>query len=165
MIMLQLSVSTPSQSIASSDNCNFLARVWDEDPNGTNIRDNPKGAVIDKIYPDTAETGYTIEVIGSSNNWIKCRYVDIKNRDKTGWIYGGMVKLGTRNYGDNQTFNLYSSHDKKSEITRRIAGEKEVQVFGCHENWAYIKVMVDGKAYFGWLEPEMQCASAVTNCC
>lgn len=165
MFILLLSACALSQTVNDAHNCNFNALVWDEDTKGTNIRDNPKGAVIDKIYPDTAETGYTIEVIGSSNNWIKCKYMNGSNKEKIGWIYGGMIKLGTRNYGENQTFNLYSSHSKSSEISKKIVGEKEVQVLGCHEKWAYIKVMVEGKAYFGWLEPEMQCASAVTNCC
>lgn len=164
IFMLFLSIRSHSQNINDANNCNFTALVWDEDTKGTNVRDNPKGAIVDKIFPDTAETGFTIEVIGSKNNWIEGKYIDSNNKEKTGWIYGGMTKLATRNYDENQTFNLYSSHDKNSAISKKILGEKEVQVFGCYEKWAYIKVIVEGKVYFGWLEPEMQCASAVTNC-
>ncbi len=165
ILLLLLSIRAHSQDAQDVHNCNFTALVWDEDTKGTNIRNGPKGTIIDKIYPDTAETGYTVKVIGSSSRWIQCKYTSINGKEITGWIFGDMIRLGTRNYGDNQYFNLYSSHSKTSKITTKVLGEKDVQVLGCHEEWAYVKVKSDGRVYFGWLEPDMQCASAVTNCC
>lgn len=165
LLTMLLSVCAFSQSIAATNNCALRAMVWDDDTTGTNIRDNPKGAIVDKIHPSRAETGFVINLLGSDNHWLRCQYPAKGNRIRTGWIFGGVVRLDTRNYGDQQTFNLYASPDTRSKVLKKIAGERSVQVLGCDKDWAYIKVVVEGKAYFGWLEPNMQCANAVTNCC
>jgi len=149
LFLLSLALGAPSQVVPATDNCDLTAWVWDRDTTGTNIRDAPKGAIIDKIYPDTAETGFRIRVLGSNGNWIRCEYTAIDNQTKRGWIHGGMVNLDTRNYGDQQAFHLYASHDTKSKILKKVVRERNVQVYGCHKDWAYIKVMIEGKAYYG----------------
>ena len=165
--------SADTYGFSGECNCKASAYLTDPDKNGTNVRNQPNGKIVNKLPLDESkgyESGVYIHMKKSKNNWIQIDYItghsgDTVTKYHDTWVYGGMIGTSTANY-NKQVINLYSLPSKKSKITGKINEDQTVSIIGCCGEWVYvIGKGKDGKKVTGWLEPEMQCPNAVTNCC
>lgn len=127
------------------------------------------GAAV-KALPDSKdkafETGIYVKLKSSKMGWVQIETVQGTTDDsyKDTWLKGQNVGVDTRNY-NGQPIDLYAGPGKKYEIVAKLEGEQQVPVLGCCDNWILVKGKGSkGTTVTGWLEPEMQCANAVTNC-
>lgn len=150
--------------------CTVKGYLSDPDKSGTNVRNAPQGNIV-RLLPlqtDPAfESGVYIHIKKSKSGWLLIDYVEGAERSlyENLWVYGGLVFVGTRNYG-NYPFFLYSMPVKAKKFRLvEIRGERELPIIGCEGNWIYTTTKDDlGQTVSGWLEPDMQCPNAVTNC-
>ena len=151
--------STPPQK----EGCKVRAFVIDKDPQGLNVRDKPtaKGSTVLGQLPTQKPVDVTITQ--SENSWFYINSAsDIDGNNKmpqTGWVSGSLLGIGIRNYGPTSKYYLHKEASSKSLILSD-PGQGDAKLIDCKGRW--LKVEREGK--IGWLSPEGQCPSAVTNC-
>lgn len=148
--------------------CEVTGFLIDPDRSGTNVREQPRGPIIKKLPlqdDPNFEVGVYVTVKASRQGWLQIASVADTNDQayRDAWVYGRLIAVDTRNY-DGSPFNLYRNPDRKSPVIGRIRGERRAPILGCCGRWIYTTIQDSGKALSGWLEPEMQCPNAVTNC-
>ncbi len=145
--------------------CNVSAYVIDKDPAGLNVRSAPSStaSIVGKL--NKGESGIEVNVIASSNKWLKIKDSESPDDDAkevykgAGWVYATMIGTSTRGY-DKGKVNLYKSPNKNGGTVGTIPKEVEVKLTGCHGDWA--KVSYKGKE--GWLARDDQCGASMTTC-
>jgi SH3-like domain-containing protein len=159
-LMTWLSVGVNAQSLG----------VFISDNNGpyTNIRNAPKGKVIDKI--STKETAM-IGVEKPTNGWWKIIGTTYDTGDKEGvlkpsatghWIHYSVLAMGTRNYGG-QTLYLRKDPSATASVVYTFKDEIELRPMDIKGDW--VKVQTSDGKHTGWIEAEWLCGNALTNCC
>lgn len=162
-------LSLPLYSKAQS-NCKkqLSAYLNDPDVNGkTNIRQEPKGAIIQQI---PAKDNYGIFIIDAKDGWLKINKLfayeneTIKLNASFGWVHSSIVKCGTRSY-NNTSINIYESQSATAKIVASINTETEVNIVDICNDFAKIS-WIDSKKIklTGWIATKWLCSSAVTNC-
>ncbi len=159
-IMMLLCISTNAKA--------QVLDVYTYDSNGTytNIRNAPKGSVVDRI-PTESTAMFDVET--PRNGWWKIvdNSYSLPDQDavnlkgsKTGyWIHYSVLGIGTRNYGG-QKLSLRSKPSGKVvySFTEEIM-LRPVDIMG---SWVKVKT-IDGK-HTGWIESEWLCGNPLTNC-
>lgn len=161
MLLWMLSVTTVSAQ-------HVVAYIWDSDGPYTNIRNAPKGKVIDKI---STSLNVLLVLKDYQNGWWRidgapenaAEGVDIALApSKTGhWIHYSVVAFATRNYGG-QSISLYSSPNLRATKVYTFSEEKMLHPIGVKGDW--IKVTTEDGKHTGWIEQTWICANPLTNC-
>ena len=159
-LMTWLSVGVSAQSLS----------VFTYDNNGkfTNVRNAPKGKVVDKI---PTEECAMIGVEKPANGWWKIKGNTYETGDFEGtlkgsatgyWIHYSVLGMGTRNYGG-QT--LYIRKDPSASAPVIYKFKKEIVLRPMDVKGDWVKVQTSDGKYTGWIEEEWLCGNALTNCC
>ena len=158
-----ISSAPPKPKTKADRTCDIGAFVIDKDPKGLNVRNIPssKGSKILGQIP----TGEPVELklVESKSGWFRIASASGMDEDtkmpQSGWVYGKLLGTGVRNYGPTSTHHIHKERDTKSPV---VADPKEgpVKLKDCKGKW----LMVEFNGKTGWLSPEGQCPSAVTNC-
>jgi len=159
-LMTWLSVGVCAQSLG----------VFTADNSGkfTNVRNAPKGKVIDKI--PTSECAM-MGVEKPTNGWWKIIGNTYDTGDNEGklkgsatgyWIHYSVLGVGTRNYGG-QTLYIRQSPSANAPVVFKFKEEEILRPMDIKGDWVKVQTY-DGK-YTGWIEAEWLCGNALTNCC
>ena len=159
-LMTWLSVSANAQSLG----------VFTYDNNGkfTNVRNAPKGKVVDKI---PTEVCAMISVEKPTNGWWKMVDNSYDTGDNEGtlkgsttgyWIHYSVLAMGTRNYGG-QTLYIRQSPSASAPVVYKFKKEIRLRPMDIKGEWVKVQT-TDGK-YTGWIEEEWLCGNSLTNCC
>ena len=155
-------VSAPPP-VDKKSGCNGEAFVVDKDPKGLNVRDKPttKGSTVLGQLP--TQVSVNVKIIRSENGWFQISEAsDIdgnSNMPQSGWVSGKLLGIGVRNYGPKSDYFLHKDPDTNSAVVID-PGEGNGTLVDCEGQW--LKVKMGRKV--GWLSPEGQCPSDVTNC-
>ena len=144
--------------------------VFTADNNGkfTNVRNAPKGKVVDKI--PTNENAM-IGVEKPTNGWWKIVGDTYDTGDSEGklkgsttgyWIHYSVLGTRTRNYGG-QTLYLRQSPSASAPVVYKFKEEIVLRPIDIKGEWVKVQT-ADGK-FTGWIEEEWLCGNALTNCC
>lgn len=147
--------------------------VYISDSNGefTNVRNAPKGKVVDKI--PTSKT-VVLTVTSPQNGWWQIdggevyftadddETVKLKGSSTGYWIHHSVIGLDTRNYGG-QTLQLRKLPNAKSAAVFSFKEEMHLMPLEVRGDWVKVKT-ADGK-HTGWIEMEWLCDNPLTNCC
>ena len=150
-----------------------LLSVYISDSNGefTNVRNAPKGKVVDKIPTSKIAV---LTVTSPQNGWWQIadgevsytgdddETIKLKGSTTGYWIHHSVLGLDTRNYGG-QTLHLRKSPDAKSAVVFSFKEEMHVMPLEVRGDWVKVKTG-DGK-HIGWIEAEWICDNPLTNCC
>ena len=79
-----------------------------------------------------------------------------------GYIKRGSVAVLTRNPAGEPLY-LYESNSKESKSILIGYVKQWAQILGKKGDWFYVRLL--GTDFYGWLPPDMQCASFKTTCC
>ena len=140
--------------------CQTKAYVIDKDPQGLNVRKEPnsEGEIIGTLPLYTE-----VDVFKYQDNWFfvapidpELQGVDFKGE---GWVYASLLGLNTRGY-DNDSVSLYAEPNETSDVLGHVESSSAVTMISCSGEW----VKVRQESLEGWLEPEEQCAAALTSC-
>ncbi|HYH85626.1 MAG TPA: SH3 domain-containing protein [Pyrinomonadaceae bacterium] len=154
---------------AAQMKCDVAAYVVDPDPNGLNVRSGPGKAFTVVGTIPRRESAVEVRVTGATGQWLRIRDAVTQEEDETvfkgeGWVFGPMLVTQTKNYAslDPNALNVkvFKEPTKRSAVVTRLPNETEVKLVGCKGNWAQIQ----HKKLTGWLDPDSQCASTLTNC-
>ena len=163
-LLLVLLTSLPAIVCAQS------IRVYTFDESGpfTNVRNAPKGKVVDRISTGVSAM---FEVEKPTNGWWCIVGNEYSTGDENGtlkgsttgyWIHYSVLAVGTRNYGG-QKLTLRKLPNAKSAKVYQFSEEILLRPMDIKGDWVKVKT-VDGK-YTGWIEVEWLCGNALTNCC
>ena len=155
---------------AAGTPCDIAAYVVDPDPRGLNVRSGPgKAFPVVGTIPYGGGSAVGVKVTGSTGQWLRIKDAETQESGETafegeGWVFAPMLATETRNYtaGDPRApvVKLYKAPSIKSAVLTRLPNETEVRLLGCKGDWAQVQF----KKVTGWLDPESQCASTLTNC-
>ncbi|HCL56317.1 MAG TPA: hypothetical protein DHW82_04830 [Spirochaetia bacterium] len=154
---------------AKANACDVTVYLNDPDKSGTNVRDKPKGKVVKQLPKQddsNFETGIYLHIKASKDNWLQIEEVYDTNDSsyKNTWISGKLAATGTANYDPSVALNIYEKPSTNSKFIQKVYEEIQITVLGCSGKWVYGTGKAGGKIITGWIEPEKQCSSAVTNC-
>lgn len=171
---------------AETDLCD--ARVWvsDPDPNGLNVRAEPKAK--SKVL-GTLPTSTELTLVSSKNGWFKFTkpvaftprervdWEQLKSGPQTGWVHGSMITTSLRLRWDNERrenfFSVYSEPSQSSTVLKRWVGPDSPgsdidavrMLFACSGGWLKMTVEDANKtSKTGWVHSDNQCPNQVTTC-
>lgn len=160
MMMTCLSVGVSAQSLG--------VFTYDNSGKFTNVRNAPKGKVVDKI---PTEVCAMIGVEKPTNGWWKIIGDTYDTGDDEGtlkgsttgyWIHYSVLAMGTRNYGG-QTLYIRQSPSASAPVVYKF--KKEIQLRPMDIKGEWVKVQTTDGKYTGWIEEEWLCGNSLTNCC
>lgn len=160
MMMTCLSVGVSAQSLG--------VFTYDNSGKFTNVRNAPKGKVVDKI---PTEVCAMIGVEKPTNGWWKIIGDTYDTGDDEGtlkgsttgyWIHYSVLAMGTRNYGG-QTLYIRQSPSASASVVYKF--KKEIQLRPMDIKGEWVKVQTTDGKYTGWIEEEWLCGNSLTNCC
>ena len=160
MMMTCLSVGVSAQSLG--------VFTYDNSGKFTNVRNAPKGKVVDKI---PTEVCAMIGVEKPTNGWWKMVDNSYDTGDNEGtlkgsttgyWIHYSVLAMGTRNYGG-QTLYIRQSPSASAPVVYKF--KKEIQLRPMDIKGEWVKVQTTDGKYTGWIEEEWLCGNSLTNCC
>ncbi len=144
------------------DSGEIYAYLRDNDSNGTNLRNGPKGEIIYVLKTQYGFVDFTLSE--SINNWFKITNIyaldeEIEPIPNHCWIHGSLLGAHTRNYGG-QTISIYENPDstKVAFIINDVVGVSLNAM--CGNNW----VQINHKGKLGWIQSEWLCGNPVTTC-
>lgn len=141
--------------------------IFDSNGPYTNVRNAPKGKVVDKIdtYGD-----FMLMVESPKNGWWRIKggtyespegdQTKLKGSQTGYWIHNSVIGVGTRNYGGEK---LYLRQSPNGKIVYSFNEEIFLRPLEIKGDWVKVKT-ADGK-HIGWIEEEWLCGNSVTNCC
>lgn len=159
-MMTCLSVGVSAQSLG--------VFTYDNSGKFTNVRNAPKGKVVDKI---PTEVCAMIGVEKPTNGWWKIIGDTYDTGDDEGtlkgsttgyWIHYSVLAMGTRNYGG-QTLYIRQSPSASAPVVYKF--KKEIQLRPMDIKGEWVKVQTTDGKYTGWIEEEWLCGNSLTNCC
>lgn len=160
MMMTCLSVGVSAQSLG--------VFTYDNSGKFTNVRNAPKGKVVDKI---PTEVCAMIGVEKPTNGWWKIIGDTYDTGDDEGtlkgsttgyWIHYSVLAMGTRNYGG-QTLYIRQSPSASAPVVYKFKKEIRLRPMDIKGEWVKVQTF-DGK-FTGWIEEEWLCGNSLTNCC
>lgn len=150
------STAESNQSVPADDNicaCSVSAYLDDPDPNGTNIRETPKGKITGQLHYDADCDCLTVSFTGSKDGWMRL--------SEGGWVHGKLFSVSTRNYAPGEKVYLQADPTEESVVVAEFDIERSFKVVGCCGSWLQVE---DDSGKIGWLTGEMICANPLTNC-
>lgn len=160
MMMTCLSIGVSAQSLG--------VFTYDNSGKFTNVRNAPKGKVVDKI---PTEVCAMIGVEKPTNGWWKIIGDTYDTGDDEGtlkgsttgyWIHYSVLAMGTRNYGG-QTLYIRQSPSASAPVVYKFKKEIQLRPMDIKGEWVKVQTF-DGK-FTGWIEAEWLCGNSLTNCC
>ena len=140
--------------------CQTRAYVIDKDPQGLNVRTKPNS---ESEIIGTLPLYTEVDVLEYQGDWIFISPIDPEeqgiNFKGEGWVYASLLGLNTRGYNSNSV-SLYAEPNKTSDIVGKVESSIAVTMVSCSGEWVKIRQ----ESLEGWLEPEEQCAAALTSC-
>lgn len=160
----QTKIQEPVESTTTDCTTTLDVYLNDPDLSGTNIRKSPKGEKLTQIVKQGEDAEFFITVTESEAGWFKISAIEdmegkVEMDYSSAWIYGGVLGVNTRNYG-NQTINVYSDANSTKiigTITTETYGLSLVDLCG---DW----VRVRNKNVDGWVKKEWLCGNPLTTC-
>lgn len=160
----QTEIQEPVESTTTDCTTTLDVYLNDPDLSGTNIRKSPKGEKLTQIVKQGEDAEFFITVTESKAGWFKISTIEdmegkVEMDYSSAWIYGGVLGVNTRNYG-NQTINVYSNANSTKiigTITSETYGLSLVDLCG---DW----VRVRNKNVDGWVKKEWLCGNPLTTC-
>ena len=149
---------------------NVLVILVDNDGTFTNVRNAPKGKVVDKISTDAAAV---MSLTSPQNGWWRIKgdtYEDYEN-DRTVrfsgstsgyWIHYSCVGFLTRNYGGQRLSLRATPSDKGKVVYSFSEPETLLRPVNVKGNWIKVRTK-DGK-HEGWIHDEWLCSNPLTVC-
>ena len=159
-LMTWLSVDVSAQSLG--------VFTYDNSGKFTNVRNAPKGKVVDKIPTDVCAM---IGVEKPTNGWWKLTDNTYETGDFDGklkgsttgyWIHYSVLGMGTRNYGG-ETLYIRKNPSESAPVVYKFKKEIVLRPMEIKGEWVKVQTC-DGK-YTGWIEVEWLCGNSLTNCC
>ena len=159
-LMTWLSVDVSAQSLG--------VFTYDNSGKFTNVRNAPKGKVVDKIPTDVCAM---IGVEKPTNGWWKLTDNTYETGDFDGklkgsttgyWIHYSVLGMGTRNYGV-ETLYIRKNPSESAPVVYKFKKEIVLRPMEIKGEWVKVQTC-DGK-YTGWIEVEWLCGNSLTNCC
>jgi SH3-like domain-containing protein len=137
----------------SDCNCSVSAYLSDPDPEGTNIRETPKGKITGQLHYEPDCDCLTVRFVESKDGWMKL--------SDGGWVLGKLFSVDTRNYGEGEKVYLKEFPTEESKVVAEFDTEQNFKVKGCCGSWLQVE---DSSGTTGWLTADMICANPLTNC-
>ncbi len=164
LVVMVLSLSLHAQSLA--------VYLEDHSKTATNIRNAPKGKVVDRIPQGRIAM---FEVENAKNGWWRIcdnSYFCVDNNGFEGmiklkgsrngyWIHSSVISVSTRNYGD-ETLYLYQQPDENSKKVFTIYVEMQLRPLEVQGDWVKCRTYTGNNV--GWIQAEWLCGNALTNC-
>lgn len=142
--------------------------TFDEKGSFTNVRNAPKGKIVDKI---PISESAMIEVEKPTNGWWKIvgntygtgdEEMTLKESATGHWIHYSVLAMGSRNYGG-ETLYLRKEPSATAPVAYTFSKEILLRPMDIKGGWVKVQT-VDGK-HTGWIEEDWLCGNALTNCC
>jgi hypothetical protein len=156
-----------NQAFAETTECETEGWVNDTDPKGLNVRDGAAntGKIIARLVAGQEDDAVTVIISGGSGKWLKITSAERVDGKKIfegrGWVFARMLSTSTKGSpGYSSPAPLFSAPSKSSAKIGSVPSSNEVKLSGCKADW--VKVVYRNQE--GWLAPENQCHSPVTNC-
>jgi hypothetical protein len=145
--------------------CNVDVDVTDADPNGTNVRAAPGGAVLAMLKNPSSDGLIVVHLTGQLGDWYeidRAKLIDssLPSGDKilfhgTGYLHKSVVGVSGLQNGA----AIYRDHDIRTDvIDGHAAGDQQVDLLGCFGE--FLKVHV--KKGIGWTKEA--CTNMNTTC-
>lgn len=142
------------------------AYVIDKDPDGLNIRAEPRiGAVIGNLPNIARPDALLVHIVGEDpeTGWVQIDLGETTLGETPwaglGWVAGNMLAVHTKGKGGKDV-PLYETADGKGKVVATIPANVEVTIAGSSGKALKVKY----KAHTGWLMPESQCANPEGGC-
>lgn len=151
-------------SYAQKCSCDFL--INPEYDKSISLYEKPNGKVVKHARHDVVGEAFLTGVllqdsagyfkVSLKHNMMKVAYM--------GWVKKAEY-IGTMTKDYSGKLKLYTNADAKSKVKVVVKGMNGIyKVTGCKGKWPYVEIIVDGKLYSGWLNPEDQCNNPYTTC-
>lgn len=130
----------------------------DPDINGTNIRQEPNGKVIQKL--NEADDYFTLTITEANNGWFKLVKItgvegnNIEVFEGVGWIHHSVIEASTR-----RKIELLDAPGSRV-VVGMIEQEIGVRIKNKYMDW----VQIEYNGLTGWIEAEWICGNPVTTC-
>lgn len=145
--------------------CDVGAYVIDKDPQGLNVRSGPgtKYRIIDKLPTIYEIAPVEVRIAASVGNWVMITEAREPAEGKiefqgSGWVYAPL--LGTSISASPYPISLYAQPNKSTPKLGTLEPTTSVKLNTCYGKW----VKVEHKNLKGWLAPQDQCPTQITNC-
>jgi len=152
------------QTQATEQLCQTQAYVIDQDPSGLNVRTEPNSE--SKVI-GTLPLYTEVDVVNYQGNWLLVSAIDPELQgvefQEEGWVYASLMGLNVRGYGSGSV-SLYAEPDTTSKELGQVASSSAVTFVSCDGEWVKVRQKVRQDILEGWLEPDQQCAAALTSC-
>lgn len=137
----------------------FTLKVFlmDSDPNGTHLRDAPKGNIVHTLDP-TDE--YVLSVVKGENGWFRVLKIEgvesgeIHIQTAISWAHSSVMRMRS-----NRNISVLDS-PKSGEKIGVIEANMNVRILELNEDW----VKIEYQGVQGWAAAEMFCGNPVTTC-
>ena len=149
--------------------CKCAGLVLPEHKGTVNLVNNPGGRVAKRMSHNFKQEDY---LIWHANYQQGCYFYgtvsySISGKSYTGWLRQA-AWLGTygRSYGATQKLPLYTEPRSTAPVKSVVPplATAFYQIIRCSQGWVYVRTVLSGKVYEGWLAPNMQCANPYTTC-
>ena len=161
-----LSAGFPATFAQVPERCVQRAWVKDDDPNGTNVRDQPsiKGKIVEVISPADEDTGEsTVEIVGYQNGWLKIKRYSLFDDDVkesgSGWISAKKVDFSVET-NDNKPAALYALPRRSSRKVGSIPIYADFLIVG----YDCFGFKITYKGVTGWISSDDTCGNPLTTC-
>ena len=145
--------------------CDVGAYVIDKDPQALNVRSGPgtKYKIIDKLPTVYDIAPVQVRIAASMGKWVMITEAREPAEGKIefqgrGWVYAPL--LGTSTAAPVYPISLYAQPNRGTPILGTLEPTTSVKLNTCYGEW----VKVEHKNILGWLAPQDQCPTLITNC-
>lgn len=144
---------------------NLTVFLNDPDLTGTNVRKEPKGAIIYQMVRKNEEEEFLIDLSQAQGGWFKVTAIEgmdgaVAIDYTAAWVHGSVLGVNTKNYGG-ETITIYEEATPKAPLvtstTEVLYNLSLVDICG---EWVKVK----GKDFTGWIQQQWLCGSSLTNC-
>ncbi len=134
----------------------------------TNVRNAPKGAVVD-IIPHQSDASFILKtpkngwwrIDGDSYEDMEDGFVYLRGSSKGYWIHYSVIAVSTRNYGG-ERLTLRSTPSNNGLIEFSFTDEIQLRPIDIKGRWVKVETLPGN--YCGWIEQKWLCGNPVTNC-
>ena len=151
---------------ASVGQCDIDAYVIDKDPDGLNVRAQPRdGSVVGNLPRIDPPNGLIVHLIGQNpdGGWVQIDRGETTGGETPfagrGWVSGNMLAVTTKS-SDAKGAKLYETNSAKSKVVAAIPARTVVTVAGCDGKMVRVKY----KGSTGWLMRDTHCANPSGRC-
>ena len=151
---------------ASVGQCDVEAYVIDKDPDGLNVRSEPRsGSIVGNLPRINPPNGMIVHLIGEKpdGGWLQIDRGETTGGETpfagSGWVSGNMLGV-TAKSSDGKGAKLYEANNAKSKVAATVPHRTLLTISGCDRKWLRVKY----NSTTGWLAPDAQCANPAGRC-